>query len=95
VRLFVALEIPPACEKTLPVFRRFARFPRNRGGCGAENLHFTLKFIGEKAQADTSATFAGALPVRSDQRLPRFRGLGFFPVKGAARFLGRYQASRI
>ena len=96
MRLFVALEIPSAVRKNLAEFlvtlRALSAQPR---WVRAENLHVTLKFIGE-AQADTLGDIRAALSaVRSDRAVALdFRGLGFFPSERRPRvFWAGIQAS--
>jgi len=81
VRLFVALEISSAVRDNLAAVIRDLRplAPRLKW-VRKENLHITLKFIGETA-ADNLGAIRGALSsVQSRQSVaPRFLGLGFFP----------------
>jgi 2'-5' RNA ligase len=80
VRLFVALQIPPAVRKNLVEFlamlRAISLQPR---WVRTENLHVTLKFIGE-VQAEKLGDIRVALSaVHSDQAVAlNFRGAGFF-----------------
>jgi len=81
VRLFVAIEIPQdiraayaALLKELRGVAPLAKWVR------AENLHVTLKFLGEIQPAKLSALQNALETVRSEQRVTlEFRGLGFFP----------------
>jgi len=86
VRLFVALEIPSAVRDNLSAFlsemgalteklgERRVRWVR------PENLHVTLKFIGEVADAKLAAIRTALSTVPSVAPIDvRFRGLGFFP----------------
>jgi len=81
VRLFVALQIPPAVRESLGEFlaalRAISSQPR---WVRTENLHVTLKFIGE-VQAEKLGDIRAALSsVHSDQSVMLdFRGVGFFP----------------
>ncbi len=81
MRLFVALEIPSAVRENLAALLNSLRglSPQTRW-VRPENLHATLKFIGEVPEAklaDIRRALAGA---RSDQPVALdFRGLGFFP----------------
>ena len=46
----------------------------------AENLHVTLKFLGEVAEGKVDAVRSGLANTRSDKPIAlEFRGLGFFP----------------
>src|SRR5712692_9849708 len=81
MRLFVALEIPSTVRKNLAELLKSLRAvsPQTRW-VRPENLHVTLKFIGEVPEAklaDIRSALAGTL---SDQPVTLdFRGLGFFP----------------
>jgi RNA 2',3'-cyclic 3'-phosphodiesterase len=81
VRLFVALEIPAAVRENFANFMNQLRLlaPQSRW-VRPENLHATLKFIGE-VPAENLGTIRTALAaVRSPQAVTiDFRGLGFFP----------------
>jgi len=86
MRLFVALEIPAAVRDNLatlidelraadaPSARNKARWVR------PENLHVTLKFIGNVDASKLDAIRGALAEVRSESSVElRFRGLGFFP----------------
>jgi RNA 2',3'-cyclic 3'-phosphodiesterase len=86
VRLFVALQIPDLIRKDyaalLDELRRFdakasAKKPK---WVRPENLHVTLKFIGNTDPAKLDAIVAALAGVRSTQEIRlHFRGIGFFP----------------
>jgi len=81
VRLFVALEIPSAVRENLATLlasmRSITREPR---WVRAENLHVTLKFLGEIAEGKVEAVRRALEGIRSDKPIAlEFRGLGFFP----------------
>jgi 2'-5' RNA ligase len=81
VRLFVALEIPSSVRDHLAALIRDLRAiaPQPKW-VRAENLHVTLKFIGEASPAKLEVIRAALPAVRSGQHVElRFRGLGFFP----------------
>lgn len=81
MRLFVALEIPSTVRENLADLLKSLRAvsPQTRW-VRPENLHVTLKFIGEVAVARLAAIRAGLAQVRSDRPVTlNFRGLGFFP----------------
>jgi RNA 2',3'-cyclic 3'-phosphodiesterase len=96
VRLFVALEIPPEIRANLaseikqlralePPSSKQARKMR---WVRPENLHVTLKFIGEAAPEKLNAIHTTLCSVRSAQPVEvRFKGLGFFPNETRARVL--------
>jgi 2'-5' RNA ligase len=86
MRLFVALEIPAAVRENLAVLmdelrtadvsssKNKARWVR------PENLHVTLKFIGNVDAGKLDAIRGALAEVRSESGVElRFRGLGFFP----------------
>jgi 2'-5' RNA ligase len=86
VRLFVALEIPSAVRDNLSAFLSEMRaLTENIGDkrvrwVWPENLHVTLKFIGEVADAKLDGIRAALAMVRADGPLDlRVRGMGFFP----------------
>ena len=81
MRLFVALEIPPTVRENLANFikqlRPLAPEPR---WLRPENLHVTLKFIGELPAEKLAAIRTALASIRSAQAVTiDFRGLGFFP----------------
>ena len=86
MRLFVALEIPADVRDNLAVFLKHmgelceqlaekrVRWVR------AENLHVTLKFIGEVPDANLDGIRSALSAVHGEAPLDiRFEGLGFFP----------------
>ena len=81
MRLFVALEIPSAVRDNLAALIRDMRAvaPQPKW-VRPENLHITLKFIGEVAPARVEAIRTALATVRSGQPVElHFRGTGFFP----------------
>jgi len=81
VRLFVALEIPSAVRKNLATLlaslRAITKEPR---WVRAENLHVTLKFLGEVAEDKVAAVRDALREIHSGRTVTLdFRGLGFFP----------------
>jgi 2'-5' RNA ligase len=81
VRLFIAIEIPPiirsAYASLLKDFRSIA--PQSKW-VRAENLHVTLKFLGETESAKLGPLQDMLSAVRSPEPANlEFRGLGFFP----------------
>jgi 2'-5' RNA ligase len=86
VRLFVALEIPASIRETLATFIAELRDLAAQSGdrrprwVRPENLHVTLKFIGEVAPAKLEELREALAGVRSSSVVEiHFRGLGFFP----------------
>jgi len=94
MRLFVALEIPAAVRDNLAAFLKDMRdlsaklADKRPRWVRQENLHVTLKFIGEVAPARV-ASIRGALTVIHSEELVdlRFHGLGFFPNANHPRVL--------
>src|SRR2546430_10154497 len=81
MRLFVALEIPSAVRENLVALLRSlgAVSPQTRW-VRPDNLHVTLKFIGEVPETKVAAIRIALAGLRSDQPVALdFRGLGFFP----------------
>ena len=81
MRLFVALEIPTGVRENLATLlaslRAVTKEPR---WVRAENLHVTLKFLGEVDEGKLAAVRSALGEVRSEQEANlEFRGLGFFP----------------
>lgn len=94
VRLFVALEIPAAVRDNLAAFikemqsgafrdmRDVSQPPVEKRvrWVSPENLHVTLKFIGEVPDAKLEGIRAALSTVRTDMPVElQFRGLAFFP----------------
>src|SRR5258708_37751125 len=81
MRLFVALEIPSTVRENLAALLKSLRAisPQTRW-LRPENLHVTLKFIGEVPDTKLAAIRSALAGARSDQPVTLdFRGLGFFP----------------
>ena len=86
MRLFVALEIPAAVQDNLAtLIERFCELsppPRGRGPrwVRPQNLHVTLKFIGEAASERLEGIRGALASVRTSARVElKCHGLGFFP----------------
>jgi 2'-5' RNA ligase len=86
VRLFVALEIQASVRESLAVLLAQLRQTASRVSdrrprwVRAENLHVTLKFIGEAAPEKLNGVRGALMAVRSNSPVDMtFRGLGFFP----------------
>jgi 2'-5' RNA ligase len=89
MRLFVALEIPRGVRDNLATLIKDLRTSDSKPRwVRPENLHLTLKFIGE-VPASKVDDIRGALSgVRSDQPVElNFQGLGFFPNEKHPRVL--------
>jgi RNA 2',3'-cyclic 3'-phosphodiesterase len=81
MRLFVALEVPSAVRENLASLLQTLRAvsPQTRW-VRPENLHVTLKFIGEVPQTKLAGIREALGGVHSGQPVTlEFRGLGFFP----------------
>src|SRR5882762_10705164 len=81
MRLFVALEIPSTVREHLAELVNSLRAvsPRTRW-VRPENLHVTLKFIGEVPETQLASIRTALAQVRSDRPVTLgFGGLGFFP----------------
>ena len=81
MRLFIAIEIPPEIRATFAAhLKEFHAIAPQLKWVRAENLHVTLKFLGETENAKLSALQNVLSTVHSDQPVNlEFRGLGFFP----------------
>jgi RNA 2',3'-cyclic 3'-phosphodiesterase len=89
VRLFVALEIPAAVRDNLATLIKELRNaePKARW-VRAENLHVTLKFLGETLSEKLEEIRNALSAVHSEQLVELdFRGLGFFPNERRPRVL--------
>jgi RNA 2',3'-cyclic 3'-phosphodiesterase len=89
VRLFVALEIPADVRENLAALvgelRKVDASPR---WVRQENLHVTLKFIGETRPEKLGAIRGALATVRTGESVKLdFRGLGFFPGEKRPRVL--------
>ena len=92
MRLFVALEIPPVVRDNLAALIQELRSlteqlrDKRPRWVRPENLHVTLKFIGEASPAKLEAVRDALFAVRSNQPCDlSFQGLGFFPNEKHAR----------
>lgn len=81
MRLFVALQIPSVIRENLATLLTELRaVSREARWVRPENLHVTLKFLGEAPDARVDRIHAALGNVRSGQPVTLdFRGLGFFP----------------
>ncbi len=81
MRLFVAIEIPSEIRSALAAFLKELRgIAPQAKWVRAENLHVTLKFLGETEAAKVSALESALGSIRSGEPVGlEFRGLGFFP----------------
>ena len=81
MRLFVAIEIPGDIRSALAVFvKELRRTAPQAKWVRAENLHVTLKFLGETEAAKLGAIQGALDPIRSVQPVTlELHRLGFFP----------------
>lgn len=81
MRLFVALEIPSSVRDNLATLLTSMRAITREPRCvRAENLHVTLKFLGEVAEGKVAEVRTALGKIGSDKAVTLdFRGLGFFP----------------
>jgi 2'-5' RNA ligase len=96
VRLFVALEIPQVVRENLAaIIRDLRALAPQPKWVRAENLHVTLKFIGETPEEKLGAVHRALSSVQSRQSVAlHFLGLGFFPnEKGPSVFWAGIEAS--
>jgi 2'-5' RNA ligase len=86
MRLFVALDLPPATVRLLEELQRSLRPLARIRWSPAGNLHITTKFIGEwpEARLDELKTALAGIPPRGRIAI-RVGGLGFFPNPRAPR----------
>ena len=81
MRLFVAIEIPQdICAAYSALLKEFRAIAPQAKWVRAENLHVTLKFLGETDAAKLGAVHNALGAIRSEQAVTlEFCGLGFFP----------------
>jgi 2'-5' RNA ligase len=81
VRLFIAIEIPQTIRSAFAsLLKEFRAIAPQVKWVRAENLHVTLKFLGETESAKLGALQNVLSSVRSVEQVHlEFRGLGFFP----------------
>ena len=94
MRLFVALEIPAAVRDNLAAFIKELRdlsallADKRPRWVRSENLHVTLKFIGEASATKLDGICGALSAIRSDAPVDlQFRELGFFPDEKYPRVL--------
>ncbi len=81
MRLFVAIEIPEDVRQNLArVLREFRAMSPEAKWVRPENMHLTLKFLGEIDAAKLNDVQAILAAIRSPHSVAlEFRGVGFFP----------------
>ena len=96
MRLFIAIEIPENIRAGFAsLLKEFRAVAPNVKWVRAENLHLTLKFLGETEPAKLGPLQNVLVAVRSPEPVTlEFRGLGFFPNEKRPRvFWAGMQAS--
>jgi len=96
LRLFIAIEIPQTIRSTFAsLLKEFSDIAPQVKWVRAENLHVTLKFLGETASAKLGPLENVLSAVRSPVPVNlEFQGLGFFPHQKRPRvFWGGMEAS--
>jgi RNA 2',3'-cyclic 3'-phosphodiesterase len=96
VRLFIGIQIPQTIRSAFAsLLKDFRAIAPQVKWVRAENLHVTLKFLGDTELAKLSALQNALSAVRSGEPVHlEFRGLGFFPNEKRPRvFWGGTQAS--
>jgi len=81
MRLFVAIEIPSGMRSAIAAFiQEFRPVSPQAKWVRTENMHITLKFLGETDPAKLPAVQFALATIRSERPVTlEFRGLGFFP----------------
>ncbi|HXJ14302.1 MAG TPA: RNA 2',3'-cyclic phosphodiesterase [Candidatus Limnocylindrales bacterium] len=89
MRLFIAIEIPENIRNTFAsLLKEFRAFAPHLKWVRAENLHVTLKFLGETDASNLDALQYALSAVQSPEPVClEFRGLGFFPNQKRPRVL--------
>jgi len=87
MRLFIAIEISPDVRAALAtLLKDFRVIAPQVKWVRAENMHITLKFLGETDSSKLTALQAALSAIRSSQPVRfDFRGLGFFPNEKRAK----------
>jgi len=87
MRLFIAIEISQEVRAALAaLLKEFRAMAPQVKWVRPENMHLTLKFLGETHSSKLTAMQAALSAIRSSQPITlHFRGLGFFPNAKRAR----------
>ncbi len=87
MRLFIAIQIPPDVRAALAaLLKEFRAIAPQAKWVRAENIHITLKFLGETDSTKLTAVQEALSAIRSNQAVAmRFLGLGFFPNENRAK----------
>lgn len=89
MRLFVAIEIPSGIRSATAAFiQEFRPVSPQAKWVRTENMHITLKFLGQTDPGRLPAVQAALATIRSNRPVTlEFRGLGFFPGEKRPRVL--------
>ena len=96
MRLFVAIEIPKEVRAAVAsLLNEFRALSPQTKWVRAENMHLTLKFLGETDAAKLSEVKSALVSIHSTQPVMlQFRGLSFFPyAKGPRVFWASIQST--
>lgn len=86
MRTFVALDLDLEIRQRIRDFmEEIQENALNVRWVSEESLHVTLKFIGEKPEADVKQIEAALDSIKAEQFQLAFKGTGFFPTMKAAR----------
>jgi 2'-5' RNA ligase len=87
MRLFIAIEIPPDIRAALAaLLKEFRAIAPQAKWVRAENMHITLKFLGETESTKLAAIREALSAIHSSQAITlKFLGLGFFPNEKRAK----------
>ena len=86
MRTFIALDIPDEiCRRIAAFIDEVRSLAPGARWMGAESLHVTLKFIGEKPDSVVERIRQGLAAIHRPAVELRFRDTGFFPSPGSAR----------
>lgn len=90
-RLFVAVELPATVRQLLTERQKG---PQGMRWTASDNLHLTVRFIGETSPAQVAAIKAGLRDVRAEGFSLRIKGLGFFDGRQQAVLWAGIEASK-
>jgi 2'-5' RNA ligase len=86
MRLFIALDLDDSLRRSIALFMDGIRnFAPDVRWVKAESLHVTLKFIGEKPEAEITGITAALSQIQAPPITLSFRGHGFFPTARSPR----------
>ena len=86
MRVFVAIDIDSAVRDRIATFvNGISGFAPEARWVRAESLHVTLKFIGEKSEAEVESITKALAAVKGESLQIAMRGFGFFPTARSPR----------